>query len=113
MSTEQRVDQRVRHELPISVVRIGAVEPTTTYEVSYRGLFVRMAAAPPVRELIKLQIELPTRELIAHAVVARIVGADARGLLGVGLRFFAFGDGDKRDWESYVAGLLYGCQRAA
>lgn len=86
-------------------------------DASYRGLFVRMAQPPPVRELIKLRIELPNREFDAHAVVVRIVGEDlsspmSKTRVGVGLRFFALNGQDKIEWESFITAALNAAKAA-
>ncbi len=113
MHSERRVDQRINHSLPIAIYRGGMLEPVEMQEGSFRGLFLRMSAAPNLRELLKLHIELPTRELVAHAAVARVIEADARGLYGVGLRFFALVDRDRLDWESFISSLIHARRRAA
>ena len=66
----------------------------------------------PERQLVKLQIELPTRDLEVHAVVVRLV-VDARGRAGVGLRFFALNGQDRSDWESYIATFVHRRAKAA
>jgi len=74
-------------------------------DASFRGLFVRVSKAPNIRELIKLRIKLPGRELEAHAVVVRFVD-DNKGSRGVGLRFFAMNGADRTDWEAFIAGAI-------
>lgn len=75
-------------------------------DASYRGLFIRMDEPPPERQLVKLLIELPMRDLEAHAVVVRVV-VDAVGRTGVGLRFFALNGQDRVDWESFIASIVH------
>ncbi|AKU98124.1 hypothetical protein AKJ09_04788 [Labilithrix luteola] len=86
-------------------------------DASFRGLFLQMEEAPPVRQLVKLRIRLPkaggeARELVVHAVVVRVVDGQ-HGQPGVGLRFFALNGQDRSDWESFVAGLIRARTRAA
>src|SRR5690349_1151479 len=96
-SPERRRDTRARISLPIHVIRRGAMEPVEMLDASYRGLFVRTDDPPPERQLVKLMVELPERDLEVHAVVVRIV-TDPLGRSGVGLRFFALNGQDRADW---------------
>lgn len=111
-NTERRRDVRAPISIPTQLVRRGGPDTLDMIDASYRGLYVRFAAAPNTRELLKLRISLPTRELEVHAVVVRIVH-DALGRPGVGLRFFALNGQDKTDWESFVADHLHQNARAA
>src|SRR4051794_13948062 len=100
---ERRREPRMRVTLPAVVVRRSGLESVDMIDASYRGLFLRMKHPPPVRELVRLRIALPTKELEAHAVVVRIVD-DTPGRYGVGLRFFALNGQDKTDWEHFIQG---------
>ena len=113
MNPERRADQRVHQELPVYIFRGGIPERVEMNDVSYRGVLLRMASPPGIRELVKLRIDLPTGELVAHAVVAHVVGADERGLFSLGMRFFALRNPEKSDWEQFVATVIHGRQRAA
>lgn len=81
-------------------------------DASYRGLYVRMEEPPPERQLVKLLIELPGKDLECHAIVVRQV-MDPLGRTGVGLRFFALNGQDRADWESFIGALLHRRARAA
>ena len=70
-------------------------------DASARGLFLRMEEAPPIRQLMKLSIDLPSGTRIYHAVVVRLV-EDQLGHAGVGLRFFALNGENKTEWENFV-----------
>lgn len=109
---ERRRDARARIALPIHVVRRGVVETVEMLDASYRGLFIKIDEPPPERQLIKLLIELPSRDLEVHAVVVRVV-VDALGQSGIGLRFFALNGQDRADWEAYISSLLHKRARAA
>src|SRR5262245_29706619 len=97
---ERRREPRARVSLSTYVVRRGGQEPVEMVDASYRGLFLRMEHPPQERELIRLRIKLPLRELPldVHAVVVRLV-EDPFGRRGVGLRFFALNGLDRTDWE--------------
>ena len=110
--TERRRDIRARISIPTFVVRRSGAESVEMIDASYRGLFLRFDETPPVRELLKLRVHLPSKELEIHAVVVRLV-EDALGRPGVGLRFFALNGQDKTDWESFISGILSTRAKAA
>ena len=110
--SERRRDARMRISQPTHVVRRGGMETVEMLDASYRGLFVRMETPPPERQLLKLLVELPGRDLEVHAVVVRIM-VDALGRAGVGLRFFALNGQDKVEWESFINDLLHRRAKAA
>lgn len=101
---ERRRDVRARVSLPTQLVRPGGNETVEMLDASFRGLFIRTDEPPPERQLVKLVIELPTRDLEVHAVVVRLV-IDALGRTGVGLRFFALNGQDRIEWESFVSNV--------
>ena len=106
MQVERRIDQRINHSLPAYIIRRGLCEPVELLEVSYRGLFLRTHSKHEVRDLVKLRIELPARELVTHGVVARVVTDPHSTVTGLGMRFFALRDHDKNVWETYVQSLV-------
>lgn len=102
---DQRRDQRTRISLSARIVVRGGTLPVEMVDASVRGLFLRMEEAPPIRELLKLAIDMPSGTRVYHAVVVRIV-EDQLGRAGVGLRFFALNGENKTEWESFVAQAL-------
>lgn len=102
---ERRRDIRARIALPVCLVRRGSAEPVKMTDASFRGLFLRLDAPPPVRSLVKLRVQLPSRELEVHGVVVRVV-QDPTGGVGVGLRFFALNGQDRSDWDAFIASAL-------
>jgi len=111
-NTERRRDVRARITVPTVYVRRSGSDAVEMIDASFRGLFLRFEDPPPVRQLVKLRMQLPTRELDVHAVVVRNV-FDALGRAGVGLRFFALNGQDKTDWESFISGVIHARARAA
>jgi hypothetical protein len=105
--SERRRDVRARVTLPTQILRRHGTETVEMLDASYRGLFVRTDQPPPERQLLRLVVSLPTRDLEVHAVVVRIV-VDALGRSGVGLRFFALNGQDRADWESFIANAVNG-----
>lgn len=109
---ERRRDVRTPITVPTRLVRRSGIETLAMIDASFRGLFARFSTTPNTRELVKLRIQLPSRELEVHAVVVRIVH-DSLGRAGVGLRFFALNGQDKTDWEGFVSNHLNRYARAA
>ncbi len=102
MSSAQRPrDVRFRASVPVFIVRRGGVEPAELIDASYRGLGLRVEAAPPKRQLVKLRMELPSRRLEVHAVVVR-TRSNIHGRQEVGLQFFALNGDDLTEWEAFV-----------
>jgi hypothetical protein len=110
--SERRRDVRARISLPTHVVRRGGLESVEMLDASFRGLFIRTDQPPPERQLVKLLVELPTRDLEVHAVVVRLV-VDPLGRAGVGLRFFALNGQDRIDWESFISSVVNRRAKAA
>lgn len=102
---DRRRDQRTRISIAACIVVRGGTIPVEMIDASIRGLFLRMEDAPPIRQLLKLSIDLPSGTRIYHAVVVRLV-EDQLGHAGVGLRFFALNGENKNEWESFVAQAL-------
>lgn len=111
---DRRRDQRTRISISARVVVRGGAIPVEMVDASIRGLFLRMEEAPPIRQLLKLSIDLPTGTRTYHAVAVRIV-EDQLGHAGVGLRFFALNGENKTEWENFVGQALRtaGIARAA
>ena len=110
--SERRRDTRARISIPIHLIKRGGMETVEMLDASYRGLFVRTDEPPPERQLVKLLVELPGRDLEVHAVVVRIV-TDPLGRSGVGLRFFALNGQDRAAWEGFISGILNRRAKAA
>lgn len=102
---DRRRDQRTRISITARILMRSGAIPVEMVDASVRGLFLRMEEAPPIRQLIKLSIDLPSGTRVFHAVVVRIV-EDQLGHAGVGLRFFALNGENKAEWESFVAQAL-------
>lgn len=94
---ERRRDRRTSVELPL-IVKVGKkAHAVTTENVSFKGLSVRMDEPPPVRNLVQLEIDLPSGRLTGHAMVVHV--SDKL----VGLEFFGRGMG--QEWDDYVQSM--------
>jgi len=82
-----------------------------THDVSFRGVFIRTDSPPALRQLVKVEIQLPTQVIVSgHAMVVhvspRVVGA-AKGegpVPGIGLQFWGPIEHGK-EWEQYIHSL--------
>ncbi len=69
--------------------------PTTTVDVSFKGLGIRLQEQPPPRQLVQIEIEIPGgAPVTAHAMVVH----KQEGAIGV--EFFGRGVGP--EWDAYV-----------
>jgi len=112
--TERRRDIRAYASPPAQIIRLGGSERIEILNASYRGLFIRTPfGPPPLNQVLKIAIQLPTKQISIHVIPVRVV-SDAQGRpQGVGVRFFALNGEDKRLWESYIGGLLASPRRVA
>lgn len=83
-----------------AVLKIGKKPlAASVTNVSFHGLSLRMDEAPPLRQLVQVEMELPTgKPFSAHAMVVHAEGAR------VGLEFF--GRTSNADWDEFVQGLV-------
>ncbi|MBX3209187.1 MAG: PilZ domain-containing protein [Labilithrix sp.] len=104
-SSDRRRDVRAHASPPAQILRVGSAERIEILNASYRGLFIRTNTPPPLNQLLRIRIELPTKTVELNGVPVRVV-ADGSGRAGIGVRFFALNGEDKRFWESYITSLL-------
>lgn len=92
---ERRRDRRIATDLP-TVLKVGKKPLNgTTTNVSFHGLSVRLDDPPPLRQLVQVELELPTgKPFSAHAMVVHA------GQGFVGLEFF--GRSNNPDWDDFV-----------
>lgn len=103
---DRRREVRAQASPPAQIRRLGALERVEIVNASYRGLFIRTRGGPPpLNQLLKVQIDLPSKTVEINCVPVRVV-ADPAGRAGVGVRFFALNGEDKRSWEAYISSLL-------
>jgi hypothetical protein len=105
-NAERRRDARMPVSPPAQIRKITGSERVEVVNASYRGLYLRCPnGAPPLNQLFKIRIQLPKTHIDLNAVAVRVV-VDSLGRPGIGVRFFALGGEDKRQWESYIAATL-------
>lgn len=106
---EQRRDERFRVQVRVQFRHDGRLHEALTSDVSFLGLFVVTRAAPAVRQLLRLDLEIPGQlaPLVLHAMVARVDAGDpSTGRPpGIGLRLYGVSDEERRTWSRFISGL--------
>lgn len=104
MSSERRREVRYPLEVPITLVAAGVVQRLTTKDVSYSGLFARTDSPPTVRQLTRLQIEMPESGALfeTHAMTVFVIEPGDHAESGCGLKFYAMSEANRRVWNRFV-----------
>lgn len=114
MTTEnQRRDARIDACIPVAIIRGKTSLPHETFDVSFRGLFVKTLDPPALRALVRLRVTLPGRTIDAHAMAVHVVTDAIHHEPGVGLQFWGLSGDDRRAWESFIHDLLAARRQAA
>ncbi len=78
-----------------------------TGDVSFRGLFVCTDDPPTLRQLISVELELPSSKEVfkSHGMSVYVLkpGQEVNRLPGVGIQFYAQAESQRRQWERFVA----------
>ncbi|NUP09243.1 MAG: PilZ domain-containing protein [Polyangiaceae bacterium] len=92
---ERRRDKRAPIDLPITI-KVGKRPLSgSTINASFHGLSVKLDETPPIRQLVQIDVALPTgKSVTAHAMVVHA----ADGVIG--LEFF--GRSTNPDWDEFV-----------
>ena len=104
----RRRDTRYTIQVPVTLVLGRKTYVLRTEDVSFRGVFLRTDDPPALRQLVKIEIELPGGapfRTAAMAVWTVPVGNAAGRDPGVGLQFYGAGKDDMAMWEKFIARL--------
>ena len=73
-------------------------------DVSFRGMRIRAAATPALRELVRIDLELPDAKvaLSMHAMVAHITRHEGCEQPAIGLQFYGVGEEELVCWQEFV-----------
>lgn len=109
---DRRKNQRVPAKLEIEMRR-GLWEKFVTEDISRRGLFVRMASACALRQLIQIRVLLPG-ETVPLDMMARVTrrvptwqALNEGRMPGVGLEFFCLDESVVAHWDQFIAEAGY------
>lgn len=74
----RRQDPRIFAGLSVTVLSTRPRLEATTWDVSFRGLFLCTATPRPVRQLVRFSLTSPAtgRELLLHGMVVNVIGPD-------------------------------------
>ena len=99
-----RKHERYNHRLSVQLKDRKGSHPLKTGNISRFGLFLITSDVKNLRELIKLEVQLPHsgRNL---EILAQVMWVDKEGKSsnpGMGVKFFSMPDDIKREWEQFV-----------
>ena len=94
---ERRRDRRNPVEIPVIVKMGKKALAATTVNVSFKGICLKLDNPPPVRNLVQLEIDLPSARLSGHAMVVHV----SENM--VGMEFFGRGLG--QEWDDHVQSI--------
>ena len=107
-----RRDRRYPYPLPVKLTWRRLVEHTTAKDVSFNGLFLPSSMAIELRQLVRLDIQLPWEELLVsmHAMVVHVARSESAEEYahGIGVQFFGLGQTEKDGWSRFVERVRQG-----
>lgn len=105
---ENRRDARYPARITARILRRNQTFELLTSDVSFRGVFIRTDSPPALRQLVKMELVLPSGLVVAgHAMVVHLAApdgqppADARTTPGMGLQFWGPLT-HVREWEQFI-----------
>jgi Tfp pilus assembly protein PilZ len=102
---QRRRDTRYRVQIPLVLRCGGRTQKLVTEDVSFRGLFARTDTPPVLRQLIRIEAELPPAGVpfASHGMSVYVIEpANAEGRVpGVGIQFYAMGP-ERTKWEAFI-----------
>jgi hypothetical protein len=109
--TDKRRDQRFPARIIARIKRRNELVELLTNDVSFRGVFIRTDAPPSLRQLVRVELVLPDKVVVAgHAMVVHVSEREAgaakgEGVIpGIGLQFWGPIE-HGREWEQFIHGL--------
>jgi hypothetical protein len=97
---ERRKEQRLGADLLVQIKAGKKTISGTVYDASMHGLFVACDEPPGMRQLVQIEVSLPSgSKMTAHTMVVHHGGATK----GAGLEFF--GKGDRPEWDELIRQL--------
>jgi PilZ domain len=107
-SSEQRRDARYPARIVARVWRRNQTIELLTNDVSFRGVFIRTDAPPSLRQLVKVELVLPSKVNVSgHAMVVHVAATpegaakNESGVPGIGLQFWG-PITNARAWEQFI-----------
>jgi hypothetical protein len=102
----RRQDPRFHVELPVTLISTKPHAEASTWDVSFRGLFLKTRTPVPLRRLVRFAIVAPHtgQEIVLHGMVVNVVGpGDSEGRpQGIGVELYALDPDGRRAWWDLV-----------
>lgn len=105
VGSEKRRHDRYLIRLPVELLTGKDSLPAETVDVSFGGLFIKTASPPPQRQLVKVKLNIPPRDLeLMVMAMAVFVGQPKPNetMTGVGLKLFGLDVKTQQIWEQFV-----------
>lgn len=108
MSRHERRDVRYRIRLPVTMFRGPNKFDLTTEDVSFSGLFIRTDSPPQLRQLARIQLNLPPQNdpFLGYGMAVHIVdattGAKQGRAAGCGMQFYGVTGEEKERWDGFI-----------
>jgi hypothetical protein len=106
--SEQRREARYPARIVARVIRRSQTIELLTNDVSFRGVFIRTDSPPALRQLVKIELVLPSGLLVSgHAMVVHVAARPedqpkGEGAVpGIGLQFWGAMT-NAREWEQFI-----------
>ena len=109
---KDRVHARFQVDLKVTMKWRRNVETLPVFDVSEGGVYVATESPPALRELVRLEFELPPNKTVlsAHGMAVNLVDAastDGRPP-GIGVQFYALDRDAQRAWSAFIDGVRKG-----
>ncbi len=107
---DKRRDVRYPARIVARVVRKNHTLEFLTNDVSFRGVFIRTDAPPALRQLVRVELLIPSTQIVVsgHAMVVHVTSrpegvkkGEEEHVPGIGLQFWGPID-HQREWEAFV-----------
>jgi hypothetical protein len=104
MTKEKRREPRYSIRFPARLHWKNRMYVSLVEDVSNRGMCVRTDATPPLRLLVRVELELPDNQhtLTMHAMVAHTTAQDGCPQPAIGLELYGVAAQERAAWEAFV-----------
>ena len=115
LGSNQRRYERFAVKMDATLIQGRKTTKGRVVDVSYTGLFFTTMRPPPLRDLVKIDIQMPqggTLRILGMAVHVVLPKKGNRRRSGVGVQLFGIGPEVRTEWDKFVNGVRYAHQKA-